>query len=82
MEVALLSSNKPSQTSDICQNNQGKSKSNCMFYTVYLFILYNLLSISQYPASLANADITPVFEKDDKTDKTNYRSISVLPNLS
>ena len=27
-------------------------------------------------------NITPVFEKDDKTDKRNYRLISILPNLS
>ena len=28
------------------------------------------------------ADVTPIHEKDDKTDKTNYRTISILPNLS
>ena len=27
-------------------------------------------------------NITPVFEKDDRTDKSNYRLISILPNLS
>ena len=40
------------------------------------------MSCSEYPASLKYADITPIFKKDDKTDKTNYRPISILPNLS
>ena len=43
---------------------------------------YNALSSSEYPASLKYADITAIFNKDYKTDKTNYRSISILQNLS
>ena len=42
----------------------------------------NVLSSSGYPASLKYAEITPIFKKDDKTEKINYRSISILPNLS
>ena len=28
------------------------------------------------------ADATPIHQKDDGTDKTNYFSVSILPNLS
>ena len=27
-------------------------------------------------------DITPIFKKDDKPDKINYRTTSILPNLN
>ena len=35
-----------------------------------------------FPAALKYADVRPVFQKDDKTDKENYRPIIILPNLS
>ena len=39
------------------------------------------MSCSEYAASLKYADITPAFKNDDKTDKANYRPISILPKL-
>ena len=42
----------------------------------------NVLSRSKYPASLKYAGPAPIFKKDDKTDKTNYIPISILPYLS
>ena len=42
----------------------------------------NLLSCTTFPTSMKYADVAPIHKKDDKTDKENYRPISILPNLS
>ena len=36
----------------------------------------------KFPNELKIADITPIFKKEDPLDKTNYRSISILPTVS
>ena len=49
------------------------------------FLYYNfnnLLSCSTFPTGMKYADVTPIHTKDDKTDKTNYCPINILPNLS
>ena len=38
--------------------------------------------VNSFPTGMIYADVTPIHKKDDKTDKTNYRLISILPNLS
>ena len=45
---------------------------------IYL-ILHNISS--EYTATLKYADIALIFKNDDKTDRTNYNFISILPNL-
>ena len=42
----------------------------------------NSLSSSTFPTALKYDDVRTVFKKDDKTDKENYRLISILPPLS
>ena len=42
----------------------------------------NSLSNGTFPECLKQANITPVFKKDDCLDKTNYRPVSILPLLS
>ena len=42
----------------------------------------NSLSCSTFPTAMKYAEVTPIHKKDDKTDKENYRPISILPNLS
>ena len=44
--------------------------------------LNNSLSCATFPTLMKYADVIPIHEKDDKTDKENYRPISILPNLS
>ena len=40
------------------------------------------IATSVFPQNLKNANITPVFKKDHKNSETNYRPVSILPNLS
>ena len=35
-----------------------------------------------FPADLKNAEVVPVFKKGDKTNKENYRPVSILSNIS
>ena len=35
-----------------------------------------------FPSNLKQADITPAYKKGDKTDKTTYRPVSILPAVS
>ena len=53
--------------------------------SIALFIYHNFnnsLSSSSFPTGLSYADVRPVFKKNDKTNKENYRPISILPNIS
>ena len=42
----------------------------------------NCLKNGIFPDNLKYGDITPIFKKDERLDKTNYRPISILPTLS
>ena len=42
----------------------------------------NAINDCVFPTELKCADVTPVFKKDSKTEKSNYRPISILPVLS
>ena len=37
---------------------------------------------STFPKELKRADVIPIFKKGEKTAKSNYRPVSILPNLS
>ena len=41
--------------------------------------LYNIsMENQQFPDNLKFANVTPLFKKDDNTDKANYRPVSVI----
>ena len=48
-----------------------------------LAVLFNTsIETSQFPDSWKVARVTPIFKDGDKTEKSNYRPISVLPVIS
>ena len=52
---------------------------------VAFFIYHNFnksLTNSTFPTALKYEDVKPAFKKNVKTDKENYRPISILPTLS
>ena len=45
-------------------------------------IVKNVILECMFPDKLKLAEISPLHKKDDKTDKKNYRPLSVLPVVS
>ena len=79
-ELKNLLSSKAAQDSDIPTK---VIKDNIDIFTPILLEEFNKsLRLRKFPSSMKLANITPVFKKDDRTDKSNYRPISILPNLS
>ena len=44
--------------------------------------LNNTTETYTFPEQLKYADVKPIFKKDSRTDKKNYRPIKILPNVS
>ena len=78
--VNKLNRKKASQATDIPVKIIKENKDVISFYVFHNF--NNALSSCSFPTALKYADVRPAFKKDDKTDKENYRPISILPNLS
>ena len=79
-EMKSLNLNKASHSSDIPTNIL---KQNVYFFSPFILGYVNKsISSSTFPSMLKLADITPVYKKDSRYEKSNYRPISVLPNLS
>ena len=69
-----------------CQNTDTPTKitkSNADLFASYIFRNYNYcLEKGEFPCVLKHADVVPVHKKKEKTDKANYRPLSILPNIS
>ena len=56
-------------------------KSNFSFDELTICVNYALIN-GKFPITLKNANVIPVHKKDNPTDKTNFRPVSILPLLS
>ena len=58
-------------------------KENTDLFSDFLYQNFNnTIASGRFSALLKNANITPVYKKDSRTDEKNYRPVSILPNLS
>ena len=82
-ELKNLDSSKAVQESDIPTKKNTRDSINNKIRNnidVFAFVLYQgfhkSIETDKFP------DVTPLFRKEDRTMKDNYRPISILPNLS
>ena len=78
-ELNNLNINKATQNTDIPTKI---IKENSEFGDFIFSNLNCCINTSSYPSLLKRADITPVHKKDSKSEKNNYRPISILSNTS
>ena len=72
--------NKATQNTDI---QTKMTKENSDIFGDFIFSNLNCcINTSSYPSLLKRADITPVHKKDSKSEKNNYRLVSILSNIS
>ena len=80
-EILSLDTTKACQDTDIPTKIL---KENADIFSDFLFAYYNasVVKSSKFPSILTLADIIPVFKKEDKECKNNYRPVSILSNMS
>ena len=80
VELNNLNINKATQNTDIPTKI---IKENSDIFGDFIFSNLNCcINNSSYPSLLKRADITPVHKKDSKSEKNNYRPVSILSNIS
>ena len=78
-EILDLDSSKACQDSDLPTK---VIKSNSDIFTDALYSKFNRsLETSVFPPSMKLANVTPVHKKGNRSEKDNYRPVSILPNL-
>ena len=79
-ELNNLNINKATQNTDIPTKI---IKENSDIFGDFIFSDLNCcINTSSYPSLLKRADITPAHKKDSKSEKNNYRPVSILSNIS
>ena len=79
-DISALDASKATQSDDIPTKI---IKKNCDIVSRFFQANFNNANeTSTFPEQLKYADVKPVFKKDFRTDKKNYRPISILPNVS
>ena len=79
-EIHILNSSKAIQEADLPVK---LLKDNKDFFAAYMAKYFNdSLKSAKFPNCLKLASITPVFKKNARTSKNNYRPVSVLPVIS
>ena len=79
-QINLLDKSKAQQQTDIPTRI---IKDNTDIFATYISQNFDFeLKNSNFPDFLKNADIKPVHKKNSRTEKSNYRPVSILPNLS
>ena len=58
-------------------------KQNADIFSEFFFANINhSTNNNTFPEQLKLADVKPIFKKNSRTDKENYRPVSILPNIS
>ena len=58
-------------------------KQNADIFSKFFFVNINdSINNSTFPEELKLAGVEPMFKKNSRTDKENYRPVSILPNIS
>ena len=80
VELNNLNINKATQNTDIATKI---IKENSDIFGNFIFSNLNcFINTSSYPSLSKRANITPVHKKDSKSEKNNYRPVSILSNIS
>ena len=75
-----LNLNKPTTFNNIPAKIIAEHKNVC---SQYILKFFNICIVeSEFPSQMKQADITPIHKKDAKTEKENYRPVSILSAFS